>query len=213
MRALVSLCRERLRRAPGARFGTAAVVAIAFGFGMVLAFVQQDGGAAAALDGMLRSATRWMAWVGGGAIALAAAHDRAAVDRRDGIEALAAVRGARGGALHAARALSAMQMIALVIGVPALVLAVVGAGLSGSMPAGLRVLGVGVGLAVFAGAAGVALGGLAAVSGRVAGARGRLVLVALVLVPWALADLAGNARWSIPGALDTFLFLVTGGMA
>ena len=69
----MALCRERLRRAPGTRFGMAAAVAIALGFGVALAFVQQDRGAAAALDGMLRSATRWMAWVGGGAIALAAA--------------------------------------------------------------------------------------------------------------------------------------------
>jgi hypothetical protein len=69
---------------------------------------------------------------------------------------------------------------------------------------------------VFGAVSGVTLGGLAAASGRAAGPRGRSLLAAVVLVPWALADLAGNAAWSIPGALDAFLsfaLAVAGGAA
>lgn len=204
LRGAVALGRARLRGTRGFRLGLAAAVLIGVVDAFTLLLLSMDD-PSVTLDGTLVGAAGWLAWTAAGPIALAAAHDRAAADRGEGIEALAAARGVPPGGLEAARALAAMQMIALVIGAPALVLAGIGALLAGGAGAALRFASLGAALVLFAAVAGVTLGGLAAMSGRVAGPRGRGLFAAIVLVPWALADLAGSARWSIPGALDAFL--------
>ena len=211
LRAAVALGRARLASARGGRIGVAAALSVTLLHALGMIAVREDSGAPAAIDAALRSAATWLAWLGAGPIALAAANDRPGIDRREGVEALAAARGVSPGGLHAARAIAAMQAIALVIGAPAVVLSVAGAGVLASASSGLRLLATGAGLVAFALVTGVTLGLLAALSGRLAGPRGRSLLAALVLIPWALADLAGAARWSIPGALDAFLTLVTGG--
>jgi hypothetical protein len=58
--------------------------------------------------------------------------------------------------------------------------------------------------------AGVTLGGLGAACGRVGHAQGRWLLVAAVVGPWMLADLAGHGAWSIPGALGAVLDFALG---
>ncbi|WP_245677828.1 hypothetical protein [Chondromyces crocatus] len=211
MRAAVALGRERLGRTRGGRFGLFAAMGVALGQGALLALLQDGTSAAPALDGTLRSAAQWLAWMGAGPLALAAANDRPGADRSEGIEVLAASRGTYPATFHAAQTLAAMQMVALVIAAPVLLLALLGAGLSSTPAGAMRALGLGGGVLAFAVTTGILLGGLASISGRIAGPRGRSLLAAIVLVPWILADLAGNARWSIPGALDAFLSLATGG--
>jgi hypothetical protein len=200
----VALGCARLRQAAGGRLGLAMAALIALGYAVVAITLRLEDGTTS-LEGLLGSAARWLAWAAAGPIALAAAHDRPAADRRDGIEALAAARGISRASLHSVRSLSAMLEIARAIAVPSVALAALAALLSGSAWLGLQHLAFGAALALFGAVSGVTLGGLAAVSGQVAGPRGRTVFVALVLVPWALADLAGDAAWSIPGALEAFL--------
>jgi hypothetical protein len=58
--------------------------------------------------------------------------------------------------------------------------------------------------------AGVTLGGAGAVCGRIGRARGRWLLLAVIVGPWVLADLAGHGAWSIPGALGAVVDFVLG---
>ncbi|AUX21803.1 hypothetical protein SOCEGT47_022920 [Sorangium cellulosum] len=204
LRGAVALGCARLRSARGARLGAAMAAVISLGYGAMALVLRQDDGATS-LDGLLGSAARGLAWAAAGPVALAAAHDRPAADRAEGVEALAAARGISRTALHGARSLAAMLEVARVVALPLAALSALAALLSGSAPLALRHLALGAALALFGAVSGVTLGGLAAASGRVAGARGRAVFAALILVPWALADLAGDSRWSIPGALDAFL--------
>ncbi|WP_437281471.1 hypothetical protein WME90_13195 [Sorangium sp. So ce375] len=204
LRAAVSLGCARLRAARGGRLGIAMAALISLGYGVMALVLQLDDGTIS-LEGLLGSAARGLAWAAAGPIALAAAHDRPASDRRDGIEALAAARGISRASLHGARSLAAMMEIARVVALPLAALSALAALLSGSLLLASQHLAYGAALALFGVVSGVTLGGLAAASGRVAGARGRALFLALTLVPWALADLAGDSRWSIPGALGAFL--------
>ncbi|AUX41492.1 hypothetical protein SOCE26_029060 [Sorangium cellulosum] len=204
LRGAVALACARLRGAGGGKLGFAMAVAISLGYGAMAIVLRLDDGTTA-LGGLLGSAARWLSWVAAGPIALAAAHDRPAADRAEGIEALAAARGLSRTSLHGARSLAAMLEVARVIAAPLALLSALAALFSGSALLALQHLAFGAALVLFGAVSGVTLGGLAAASGRVAGARGRSLFLALTLVPWALADLAGDPRWSIPGALGAFL--------
>lgn len=204
-RGALALSRARLRATGLGRLGAAGALAAAVLHGAMLLVLRIEDGPAASLGGTLRSAAAALAWIAAGPIALAAAGDRSAADRAEGIEALAAARGLSARALHGVRALAAMLEVASTIAVPTAALSLTAALLAGAPHLALRHLSVGAALGAFAVVCGVTLGGLAAVAGRAAGRRGRPLLVALIFVPWALADLAGNPGWSIPGALEAFL--------
>jgi hypothetical protein len=132
------------------------------------------------------------------------------VDRREGVEALAASRGISPAALDSARALAAMSAVGLAVGLPLAGLSLLEAALAGRGAMMLHRLGVGLGALLFAAVAGVTLGGAGAVCGRLGRGRGRWLLAMVVLAPWLLADLAGHGAWSIPGALDATLDFLTG---
>jgi hypothetical protein len=204
LRAAVALGGAELRAARGGRLGLVVAVVISAGCGIVVIALRLDD-RTAPLHGLLGSAASGLAWAAAGPIALAAAHDRPRADRQGGIEVLAASRGISPASLHDARSLAAMLEVARVIALPSAALCALSALLSSSAWAGLEHLALGAGLALFGGVSGVAIGGLAALSGRVAGGRGRALFSALILVPWALAALAGDATWSLPGALGAFL--------
>jgi hypothetical protein len=205
IRGAIALGRARLRATPGGRLGLAAAAIVLLIHAILLVVLRLGDAQDGPLDAALRSAARWLALAAGGPIALAAAHDRAAADRREGIEALAAARGLSADALHGTRSIAAMIEVAAAIAAPAAALAALGALLAASGPGALRLLALGAALAAFAAICGVTLGGLASISGRLAGPRGRSVLLSVLLIPWVLADLAGHAQWSIPGALEAFL--------
>jgi hypothetical protein len=52
------------------------------------------------------------------------------------------------------------------------------------------------------------LGGLAALCSELGRGRGRALLLAVLLVPWAVGDRAGHPEWSIPGALGRALVVL-----
>lgn len=202
---VVALARARLRASGRARFGRLGAWAVVLGFAIMAVALRAEGGADASLADVVAGAARWVAWLAGAPLALAAAEDHAARDRRDGILALVAPRGISTAGLASARALAAMMEIARAIAVPLLLLAALTAGLAGRGRAVLESAGAGAGVVAFALVAGVTLGGLGAACGRIGRARGQRLLLGIVVLPWLLADLAGHGAWSIPGALAAVL--------
>jgi hypothetical protein len=203
--------RARLGRHRWARVGKALAWALTGGLAAMAVGERMSEGADVSLRGLVVLAAHGVPWLVGAPIALAAAEDHAAADRHDGILALAASRGVSPSGLGAARVLAAMEEIAWGIGAPLATLALLTAALAGRVPAVLDRVGLALGVAAFAMVAGVVLGGLGAACGRLGGARGRWLLLAIVVGPWMLADLAGRGAWSIPGALGVALDLVLGG--
>lgn len=211
LKPLVALARERLARTTGARVGATLAAVTAIVFGGVAVSIRLAEGQTASVGDVLPTAARWCAWLAAAPVALAAAHARPEVDRRDGIEDLAATRGAWGRELEAARTLATMLEITLVVGAPLLALALLGAGLSGTFSLAWRSLGAALGGVAYAGIVGVTIGGIAAACGRLVARYGRSVLVAVIVVPWLIADLTGQKPLSIPGALDAVLAFTLGG--
>lgn len=204
-RGAVALARARLGRQRAARLGKALAWLAAMGFGGAALLLRLGEGPDVSLSGLVVTAAHWVAWLAGAPIALAAAQDHGAADRRDGIVALAAARGVSPAGLASARALAAMMEVASGIGTPLVALALLAALLAGRLGAVIDRVGLGLGAAAFALIAGVTLGGLSAACGRFGGARARWLFVAIIVGPWVLADLAGRGAWSIPGALDAVL--------
>ncbi len=209
-RAVVALCRGRLLAGRGVRSARFLAGTCAAGFAAAALTVRFTDGADASIAGLTVTAAPWIAWIAGAPLALAAAEDHAAVDRREGVEALAAARGISAASLDAARVLGAMTAVAWAIAAPLGALALLTAALAGRGAVVLDRLGVGLAALAFAGVAGVTLGGAGAVCGRLGRARGRWLLAAVVIGPWILADLAGRGAWSIPGALGATLDFLLG---
>jgi hypothetical protein len=206
--ALIALARARLRQTKGGRWSALLGLLLLAAFGVIELILRADEGPGVAFGGLLETATRAITWAAGAPVALAAAHNRARADRDEGIEALAASRGAGPRSLAAVRTFAAMLQATIAVGAPLVVLALLAVVLTGSVPSALRHLGLALGLAGFSLVAGVTIGGVAAACERVGGARGRSLLLAVVLIPWVLTDLVGLRAWSIPGALNAALTFV-----
>lgn len=201
----VALARARLRRRGGVRIARASAWLLAIGCGAAAVALRAHDGPDVSLVGLVSVAAHGIAWISGAPIALAAAEDHRAADRREGVLSLAAARGVSSSGLAAARVLGAMAEIATAIGGPLVALSLLTAGLAGRAAAAAHGIGIALGVALFALVAGVTLGGIGAACGRAGGGRGRWLLAAIVIGPWVLADLAGNSALSIPGALNAAL--------
>ncbi|HZO11901.1 MAG TPA: hypothetical protein VFB62_01540 [Polyangiaceae bacterium] len=194
--ALLSLCRKRQSARAGARaswiFGfLVAVVGIAF-----LALLKSPATAA-------RATGQWLLWCTAPFLLGLASAPRVR-DRQDGIEAMVLVRGGRAVELATARTFAAMFGVTLRLLLPALLFALAAASVAGPRASLLQAAL----LSGFACFAGILLGGIAALAGEAAGARGRELFMAIVLVPWVLADVASEPLWSIPGLLNAGLSLI-----
>lgn len=211
-RGLIALAARRLRASAGGKMAAVAAIPVVLAFAVIAVAIRSVDGSLAPLDGLVPTAARWLVWVVAAPLALAAARDRRLLDRREGLDALAAGRGFSASALEAARALGAMTTITTALGVPLIVLTLFTAAIAGSVRLAVARLGLAVLAALFAVIVGVTLGGLASICARAGRARGRLLLFAVVTGPWLLADLLGHGAWSIPGALAAVLdFTLRGG--
>jgi hypothetical protein len=208
--ALIALARSRLASTGAGRAARLLAVLSIVGFAFAAVMLRVSDGADAPLSGLTLTAARCLAWIAGAPLALAAAGDRTALDRREGIEALAAARGVSPAGLDAARVLAAMSAVGLAVGVPLAGLSVLATAIAGRGAAMLHHAASGLGALIFAVIAGVTLGGAGAACGRLGRRRGRWLLAVVVLGPWVLADLAGHGAWSIPGALDAALDFLVG---
>lgn len=211
-RGLVALAARRLRVTAGGRFAVIASIPIVLSFAAIAVALRTVDGALSPLEGLVPSAATWLAWVVAAPLTLAAARDRRLLDRREGLDALAAARGFSASALEAARALGAMATITATLGVPLVSLTLFTAALAGSARLALARIGLAILAAAFSVIVGVTLGGVASLCARAGRARSRLLLFAVVAGPWALAELLDHGAWSIPGALAAVLdFTLRGG--
>lgn len=208
---VVSLARRRLRRGGLGRAASVFGALIGVGFAALALVLRVEDGGGAHVERLLVEASGLAAWLVGVPVALAAADDRASRDLRDGIDALAAARGVSARSLEGARVLGAMLEAAYAMALPLGGLALFLVALAGSPARALARLGLTLAAVAFAALAGATLGGLGAACGAVGRARGRLLFLAVLLGPWALAEAYGRPALSIPGALDAALDFALGG--
>jgi hypothetical protein len=200
---IVSLCRQRVRRRLGSRLGWLSAVSVALFFAALGASL--DVGTQA--NAVLGNAIRWLCWLGAGPVVMSVAASPRQRDREEGILAMAALHGASEARLTVARFVAASLEASLRIVLPALLCSVVLVASGQWLGGPAVVLGVvAVGLM-----SGVVLGTLGAACGLWARERGRLVVAAVVLLPWAVADQWSVPALSIPGALDAAIAFFVGG--
>lgn len=209
-RAAVDLCRARLASSSSGRFARVAAILIVAGAFVVALSLRMNDGPAAPVVGLLRKSAGAIAWLSGGALALAAARDAAAADREEGFEALVAARGVTATLLGAARTLGHSSQIGWTIGVPCAVLALATAGLAADVPSALRRVAAAFALLAWGAVAGITLGALAAACARLFRHRGATALAAFVIGERLVADALGFGAWSVPGALQAALSLLLG---
>src|ERR1044072_4501747 len=136
--ALISLLRSRLRETRGGRLSALFGLILVAVFGVVELILRADEGPRVPFGGPLETAARAVAWAVGVPIALAAAQDRARLDREAGIEALVATRGGQRGTPEAVRAFASMLQATRAIGLPILVLSLLAVALAGSLSSAIR---------------------------------------------------------------------------
>lgn len=207
-RVAAALSRSRLERTTLSRVGFTAGMSLALTFVVVALLARASDGATAPLDGLIDTGAAAMVGVAAAPTTLAAASDRRSMDREGGIEALAATRGVHLNQLELARTYAAMMHIARTTALPLVTLGLTVAALASSGAIALQRLVLTIGLVGFAAMVGVVLGAAATLSARVGGRRGKLVVSAIVLLPWMIGGLFGRGLYSIPGALDAALALI-----
>lgn len=203
-----ALTRSRLERTTLSRVGFSAAISLALTLAVVAAIARASDGSTAPLDGLIDIGAAAIAFVAAAPTTLAAATDRRTIDREDGIEALAAMRGVHVTQLELARTYAAMMHIGRTTAVPLVMLGLTVAALASTGAMALQRLVLTAALVVFSGIVGVVLGSVATLSARVGGRRGKLVVAAVVLLPWIVGNLFGRGIYSIPGALDAALALI-----
>ncbi|MRG91243.1 hypothetical protein [Polyangium spumosum] len=204
----MALSRARLGRTTLSRAGLACGALLGAVFATLAIVLRATEGTSAPLEGLVGLGAASITLLAAAPTTLAAASDRTAEDREAGIEALAATRGLRARSLHVVRWVASMLQIGRAIALPLVGLALVTVALSSSGSMALRRVVFALGLLAFSAVAGITLGTLAAFSARLGGRRGRVLLVAIVVVPWMLAELAGRGSYSIPGALSALLSIL-----
>ncbi len=209
-RVAVELCRARLAGSGSGRFAWGAAVAVALAAFVIAVSIRVTDGPAAPVGGLFRKAAGLIGWISGSLLAMAAAKDASAADRADGVEALVAARGVGASLLRSARTLGATGQIARTLGLPLAVFALATAALAADLTTALRRVAAAALLLAWGVVAGVTLGGLAAVSSRLFGARGPSALATIVIGERLVAGSLGLAVWSIPGALEAVLSMVLG---
>lgn len=163
--------------------------------------------AAAGVHELVVGATGWLVWLGAGPLALSIAGGRDRQDRADGVELLAAIRGFRHAELEQARFVAALLQVTLRVAVPAAAMCLLVASFAWSSSITLVVQAALI--CLFAIVCGAAIGTTAVLCNRYGGARGRGLLLAVVLLPWAVFAQLGHAEWSLPGALGLALEAVS----
>ncbi|MDI1435279.1 hypothetical protein [Polyangium sorediatum] len=204
----MALSRARLGRTTLSRLGLACGVLLGASFAVLAIVLRATEGTRAPLEGLVGLGAASITLLAAAPTTLAAASDRSAEDREAGIEALAATHGVHAQSLHVVRWFASMVQITRAIGLPLVGLALVTVALSSSGAMAMRRIVFALGLSVFSVIAGTTLGTIATFAARMGGKRGRVLLAAIVIVPWMLAELAGRGSYSIPGALSALLSLL-----
>jgi hypothetical protein len=162
----------------------------------------------ATIHGFVHTALGSLSWVVGALAALGSAQASAQQTERDALSALAVQRGFTASALRRARTFAATERVARLLGVPALLLIVVGVARGATLPWALSVAPA---VIVYAGALGLALALLAHFSAELSPRHPRALLAILILGPL-LLSLAYPSVPSLPRLFSGLLsrLLATG---
>ncbi len=195
--ALFALGRQKSRDLRAARMYAFGVFAT-YALGIALA-----GSAArqSLIHSYVRAALVLLSWVVGALASLGSAGVQAEFAEQGGLTALARQRGFSDSALVRARTLATAQRIALLIGLPALLLVAVGLARGATLAWGLAIAPA---VLLYACALGFALAALAQLSAALAPRHPRALLLALVLGP-VLFSQASSAVPSLPGLFAALL--------
>lgn len=202
------LARTRLAQTTLSRVGFVSGMSLALSLVVFALIIRATDGAGAPLDGLLDTTAASITFVAAAPATLAAATDRRTADREGGLEALAAMRGVHVAQLDLARAYAAMSHITRATAFPLLTLSLSLVAFASSGAIALMRIGLALALVAFSVMVGVVLGSTASLSARIGGKRGKLVVAAIVLLPWLVGELFGHGLYSIPGALDAALSLI-----
>lgn len=203
-----ALARSRLAQSTLSRIGFVSGMSLALSLVVFAIVVRASDGPSAPLDGLIDVGAGSITCVAAAPTTLAAASDRRTADREGGIEALSAMRGIHVAHLELARTYAAMVHITRTTALPLVTLALSIAAMASTLSLAAQRIGVMLGLVGFAAMVGVVLGSMAALSARVGGRRGKLVVSTVVLLPWLVGGFFGRGTYSIPGALDAALSLI-----
>ncbi len=205
IRAIAGQSARRLDKSGWGRFARLNAVVLAVYFAAWVIFLRVDQGTTAPLLGLPVKAARLAVWTAALPLALAASHQRALIERREGFESLSLSLGAPVRALVAARFLAAASRAARAVAIPGVVAALVALACA---PSVASVADRALVLALVAGFAllsGVVLGPLAAACELLAPLRGRSLFLVVLAASWGVADLTDRPLLSVTGALDLCL--------
>jgi len=196
---LVRFSQRRLTELFGARAARLYGIGIAASFGVMIAVLPRPV-SIGALEGLLLQALRSASWFVAGLCAFSAARDLARRDFEEGVTALVAQRGHDARSLELSRGLAAAQFIALWIGVPSSILALI-AWIKTADPARWAWTAGWLGFViVYSSLLGIVVAGLARAASRLSPHRGRSLLAAFVFVP----ELLRTAWPSVPSVPAVF---------
>jgi len=199
---LVALQQRCIRRSLGGRLGAFAAVFVVL-LGSMIVAVDHQADPTQRFERAIMLITRVLLWFAIGPMALSIAGLSPSRGRAEGLEALAIIRGNSPGQLAAGRKLAAMSTVAARLGLFSVLMCLLVAAVSWQGWGSLLLRGAH--LVAFALVCGVVIGGIAALCAEYAGRYGRVALLAVVLIPWVIADVVNRPVFSLPGALDGLL--------
>lgn len=199
-RALIALFDLGRQKGAGLRLAKLYAFGVFAGYAIAIAFTRgSDRGAA--IHGFVHAALVSLSWVVGSLAALGSARALAQQPERDALAALAIQRGYSAVAVLRARTWAATTRVARLVGVPALLLVVVGIARGATLGWALAVAPA---VLVYAAALGLAVSLLAHFSAELSPRHPRALLAVLVLGPL-LLSLAYPALPSLPRLLSILL--------
>ncbi|HEY3257003.1 MAG TPA: hypothetical protein VGJ91_23765 [Polyangiaceae bacterium] len=199
-RALLALFDLGRQKSHGLRGAKLYAFGVFVGYAIAISLTR-GAGRGPTIHGFIQAALGSLSWVVGALAALGTAQALARQPERDALSALALQRGFPESALARARIEAATVRVARLVGVPALLLVLVGVARGGRLAWALSVAPA---VVVYAGALGLALALLAHFAAELSPRHPRALLCVLVLGPL-LLSLAYPAIPSIPGLFSGLL--------
>jgi hypothetical protein len=210
-RRALRLSSARLVASGSWRFAKATGFVLSFWLTLAVAYLAAKGLGHEVHAVVARTAV-WIAWIGGSAVALWSAGDRAKADHLEGIDLLARTHGIGPRTLALSRLLATALRVAALVLLTCLPVAFASLAASPTVSDALMRLLSLLPLVGFALSVGLVAGPLAGACGWFSPRHGRSWLIAIVLFPWSLDGLLTASRaqvGSIPGALGYLVDLVT----
>jgi hypothetical protein len=205
-RALVRVCTRAQRELWGLRLARLYGIGIGISYAILTLSLGPDPRLAATLWERCLTTASWAAGLG----ALSLARDLAGRDATQGVTSLARLRGFGDEMLERARTLSGALTLAGAVAVPGLLVALAALVRFRSLTSAMTALALGLLTLPYALLVGTVLSSLARLCSRWLPERGRLLLIAIVLLPWLVALGTKTGLPSIPGALSWLLSHLSG---